>query len=260
MTSLAILTIATNRYTKFWIEMYKSYLLNHEPQIQTTFYVFTDQPEQLEKSVLQQENINVQIIEIPSLGWPDATLLRYEVYASYGHLFTENLLMHLDADMLFIRPMNLESILPRNDEMTLVSHPGYWRPKAVSRLEFYCKNLPYLFRDIFIRIVFGGLGTWETSKDSQAFVPIGLRRNYVCGGIWFGPRTKFLELCAGLARRVDCDLKQGIVAKWHDESHLNWWAAHNRYSLIVPSYCFDIRYPQLGGLQEIIRAVDKKSL
>ncbi len=260
MNTLAVLTIATNGYTKHWLDMYKSYLLTQTSLTKITFYVFTDQPKYLEQNILRKENINVRVIEIESLGWPDATLLRYEVYERYGHLINESYLMHLDADMLFIRPLNFNSLLAPINQMKLVSHPGFWRPKKLAKVRFYRGHITMLFRDLVRSIISGGVGTWESRKDSMAYVPFQKRRNYVCGGIWFGPRVEFLDLCVELAERVATDLSNGIIAKWHDESHLNWRVAHNDYHLLTPSYCFDSRYPQLRDLDEIIRAVDKENL
>jgi hypothetical protein len=53
------------------------------------------------------------------------------------------------------------------------------------------------------------------------------------------------------------DTTNSIIPKWHDESILNFWLTLNETTLLSPSFCFNPRYPQLKGLPEFIRAVDK---
>jgi hypothetical protein len=106
----------------------------------------------------------------------------------------------------------------------------------------------------------GALGSWESSKASNAYVPRLKRKTYFCGGIWLGNKEVFLEFCELLKKRVNDDLERNIIAIWHDESHLNWWAANNPFTLQSPKYCFDPTYKQLSHLSEIIRAVDKSSI
>jgi hypothetical protein len=51
------------------------------------------------------------------------------------------------------------------------------------------------------------------------------------------------------------DEKKGIIALWHDESHLNRYILDKKYKLVSPSYC----YPENSGIpfEEIVRIRDK---
>jgi histo-blood group ABO system transferase len=87
------------------------------------------------------------------------------------------------------------------------------------------------------------------------------RKRYVCGGAWFGFREQFLDLCEVARRNVDKDKRNGVIAKWHDESHLNRLTSLQEKSTILSSrYCYDPQYGKsLNG--PILLAVDKsKSL
>ena len=48
------------------------------------------------------------------------------------------------------------------------------------------------------------------------------------------------------------------MAAWHDESHLNNWAANNTFIELGPAFCYEPTYPQLALINPIIMAVDKK--
>ena len=65
--------------------------------------------------------------------------------------------------------------------------------------------------------------TYERDVRSTAYISYySLRsRIYVLGGLYGGKTKPFLDLCKTLKQQIDQDEKKGIVAVWHDESHLN---------------------------------------
>lgn len=75
-----------------------------------------------------------------------------------------------------------------------------------------------------------------------------------------GQNAKFKEMVSDLNDSVSRDELNGVMATWHDESHLNKWATTNAHSTLSPSYCYDPSYPHLWSLGEIIRAVDKNAV
>jgi hypothetical protein len=83
---------------------------------------------------------------------------------------------------------------------------------------------------------------------------------YVCGATWFGKRNSIIDLCISLSLRIKEDLSRDILAKFHDESHLNWFAANSAFSLVDPKFCYDENYPQLGGIKPTLVAVDKSKV
>jgi hypothetical protein len=258
---IGILTIATGRYLEYWNEMVASALVNlNNSDYEITFHVFTERYNEAQNFSQNFKPFEFKVHRIPGYGWPEATLLRYEIINEFKDQYDEDVLMHLDADML-IQGNFLESI--KWDELIggigLVAHPGFWRPRHEKRIKLYLRYPRILFSDIRSLLMYGGLGTWETRKQSHAFVKRRDRRHYVCGGSWLGTRSKFLEMIGTCAESVQRDIVQDQIAAWHDESHLNLWAAENNFSLLSPSYCYDPTYPQLLQLQELIRAVDKGS-
>lgn len=255
---LTIVTIATDRYIGFWSELLKSALNFIDLGINVEWVVFTNMSTSLTPKELESR-IKVTIIEQDSLVWPYPTLLRYGLISENAEKLNGQILMHLDADMLFVAPMAKENLgLGRTSPfIKLIPHPGYFRPNGAARLALYLRHPELVLRDIRILVRYGAMGTWEVRKSSLAYVPREKRKLYVCGGTWFGTRNEILEMCHNLSMRVDEDLSREVIAVFHDESHLNWYASNFGVEIGSPRMCFDPSYPQLLGFAPIIEAVDK---
>jgi hypothetical protein len=223
-------------------------------------HVFTNQIEEVGRIQAELKHVTVVAHEIPNYKWPEATLLRYQIFEAAAEVISEDLLMHLDADMIINRSP-IETILKASttSPICLVSHPGYWRPKGfVNKVNFYRKNLPVLLNDLRMIFITGGLGSWETNKQSTAFVRRRFRRNYVCGGTWFGERESFLKMVSELSRNVAVDLEQNRVAVWHDESHLNWYYANRPCTLLDVRFSWFKGFKNLRDIEPLICTVEKK--
>lgn len=257
--SIGIISIATNNYLRYWQLMVQSLLQEIRDTNSIHLYLFTDSVDKAEHFVSQLKNLQVTIIEIPSYAWPEATLYRYSIYSKHAELLRCDILMHLDADMIinadFVSKIKSQFI---NSGIALVAHPGFWRPKnPTSVLRLYLMNPRKLYSDLKMKVFMGGLGSWEANNRSTAYVPRKDRQRYVCGGIWVGTREEFLNLAKVLDENVQKDESNGVLAIWHDESHLNYWASRNSYIHLTPEFCFDASYPQLRALTPLITAVDK---
>ena len=223
-----------------------------------TWHIFTDQVATVNRMKLNSKKIEIISHEIPPLGWPEATMLRYELFTNFQESIQGDVLVYMDADMLVHRSFQKDiELAMKSDQIALVAHPGYWRPAGLERLKLYLGHPKMLLRDILMKIRLGGLGSWETRLAYSAFVPRRKRRDYVCGGIWLGPREKFLALCKTLARESAKEANDGRIPIWHDESYLNKWAIENRYLLISSKLCFDPLYPQLSSIEKVVEAVRK---
>jgi hypothetical protein len=147
----------------------------------------------------------------------------------------------------------------RENKMILVSHPGYFRPGGTKKLRFYFSNPVVLLRDIKRLLMEGGIGSWECNSKSLAYVDRRNRIRYLCGGSWGGNKDLFLDFSRIISDRVDVDYHCGVIARFHDESHINWYAANYECKILSPSYCFEETYKNLKGLPVKIVAVDKNS-
>ena len=257
--SIGVLSIATNIYINYWRDMAYSFDACAQESDGVVLHVFTNQVNEVEQIRKDLKNVSVVAHKIPNYKWPEATLLRYQIFDAAAEDLSEGLLMHLDADMIINRsPLETIYKASATSSICLVSHPGFWRPKGfVQKAKFYRKNVAVLLNDLRMKFIVGGLGSWETNKQSTAFVQRRFRREYVCGGTWFGERQSFLKMVSELSRNVTADLEQNRIAVWHDESHLNSWASQNAHITLEPEFCYVETYPQVEGLIATITAVDK---
>jgi hypothetical protein len=239
---LSIVVIATNRYVEFLSDLLRSIadfvLLHHDVEV----IIFTDEVAYVTKLKSEISRINVLPVEIPELRWPDATLLRYKLIVDHRDLFTGKYIMYLDADTVVVNNISLEMLEESNSssDISLVLHPGYFQRSLLFSLALKTK-----------------FGPWESRHSSSAFVPFSGRNEYVCGGVWFGKRQSILNMVSELSDSVRQDQKLNIIAKWHDESHLNMWLSKNGANLLEPRWAFAPGYANLEGLDPIILVIEK---
>ena len=226
-----------------------------------TFFVFTEQIQKIEAFSKTLQNVKVEGFKVIPYRWPNATLLRYKIFSEQFTNMNTDALMHLDADMIFAsNPWQEVRRLIAKKQICLVQHPGFWRSQGIQRAAFYLRYPTIAYQDLRMVITLGGIGSWETKPNSLACVPRKSRHHYFCGGTWFGPRQSIGEMLKLLSNQVSEDEKNGVTAKWHDESHLNKWAIHNEHAISSPELCFDETYPQLKKLEPSIIAVRKKAM
>lgn len=259
-SEIAIVSIATNGYIEYWESMAKSLDLNANPRNPVNLHIFTNDVHRAESIRETLISIKILIHEIPNLKWPEATLDRYRIIHEHRNLLTESFIMYLDADMI-VHEDPTEIILTnvRKSAISLISHPGYYRPKKLKKIIYYLRNISQAIKDMRATLSQGGIGSWETLANSNAFVPREKRCDYVCGGVWFGERSAILQMNEELFLNVESDKSRNVLAKWHDESHLNKWASVHNFNLLPPELCFEPSYPALKGLRNIIEAVDKNA-
>ena len=259
MTQLTIFSVATDHYINYWIDLYNSAEQFLDDDLTVQWILFTNKPGDIPIKIREETGSNLLLIPIDVSPWPMPTLLRYELLSSVAQRVLGNIVMHLDADMLFTNSLSKDDLNKALAEcnIALVRHPGFYRPSGFSKTKFYLRNPRYFFSDLKSLILFGGIGSWESNTDSLSFVPRKNRDVYVCGATWLGKKQAIIDLCLLLSERIRKDLAMNKIAKFHDESHLNWYAANNEVKLLSPKYCYEQTYPQLKLIIPIIIAVDK---
>lgn len=259
MTQLTIFSVATDSYLEFWIDLYDSAEQFLDDNLTIQWIVFTNRPSDIPIQVREATDPNLLLIPIDIPPWPMPTLLRYELLSSVAQEIRGKIVMHLDADMLFTNALTENDLneAVRDCDIALVRHPGFFRPSGFSKIKFYSRNLRCIFSDLKSLILIGGIGSWEKNTDSLSFVPRKKRGVYVCGATWLGKKQAIIDLCYLLSERTRDDLSRNRIARFHDESHLNWYAANHEVKLLSPMYCYEKTYPQLKQITPTIIAVDK---
>lgn len=191
-------TIATDKYYDFFIDNLHKSLQNHF-KIDFDFICFTD----------KKNNKEFKTITISHLPFPLNTLLRYEIFFENRKVFEKyDYVFYLDADMIMIEDVGDEII----SEVVNVIHPGFWQKPR--------KTYPY-----------------EKNSRSTAFVGEDSGLKYYQGCFQGGGAGSFIKMCEVLRENIRLDLKNNIIAEWHDESHMNKYLISNPPTLeLAPDY------------------------
>lgn len=210
---IGILYICTGKYSIFWRKFYKSvekYLMQGYP-CTCEYYVFTDSP----LIYNEKKNPHIHRIYQENLGWPRNTLMRFHMFLAIKDRLEQetDYLYFFNANMAFKVPVGKE-FLP--DELLNgligVIHPGHYNKTN--------KEFPY-----------------DRNKNSKAYIPYGEGYNYYAGGLIGGTTSAFLKMSEVIRGHIEEDDKKGIMALWHDESHINRYFLDNLPSKLSPAYC-----------------------
>jgi|GEM_PF-831831 len=250
-------TVATGPYLEYWWQQAQDADTRLFSDHALTLVVFTDRPSEASKFARELFRAQVRVVAIPTLSWPMATMARYELISEMNIEDEFDVVLHLDADTRIAQEVGRE-LEPERWEggIALVAHPGFFRP---AHALLTALRLPRTTVSDLAGLIRGeaGIGQWERRSKSTAFVPRSRRKQYVCGGVWFGRSPEFFTMTRTLAAHTLTDRRRGITARWHDESHLNWFAAHHKFTLLDSSYCYVHGSKSLSGLVPRIIAVDK---
>ena len=230
VNKLGILYLATGPYIKFWPVFYTS-MENHFCKNSDHFYfVFTDDKT---NKIFEGCN-NIHFIEIFNMPWPLVTLLRFHFFNMIkDELAKMDYLIFSNANIECCKDVN-EAELFENTDLFFTQHPGYYQKK------------PKYF-------------VLERSKYSTAYVPYREKTKYVIGAFFGGKSKAFLSMSNELKKNIEEDLKRNIIAKWHDESHLNrYYANHQNNRLVSPAYCYPSSFEI--PMEPILRSVDKRTV
>lgn len=208
---IGILYICTGKYDVFWkgfSDSAEEYLM---PEAEKHYFVFTDSPH-------IHSSARVHTVFQERMGWPKDTLMRFHLFLKIEEALKEmDYLFFFNANYTFIRPIAATELLPQESEHFLTGqlHPVAYHKK---RAQF----------------------DYETNPASTACIPASEGKHYFAGGLIGGRTPEFLQMCHRLKENIDADMEKDIVAKWHDESHINWYFNQVEPRQLHPGYC----YPQ----------------
>lgn len=204
---IGIFVITTLKYHVFAQPLFDSidefFLPNHKIEI----HLFTDQYRDYQIG----NRIGLHQYLIEPYRFPLVTLFRYKIFCENVKLTNEEYIFYFDADMLCVSTIR-ESIL---NEITVVHHPG-----------FYAN---------------GKWGSEGVDKRSTAYFEPEERKEYVAGGFNGGSRKEFMKISNILAHNIAIDYENGVIAIYHDETHLNKLIStmtdRSKVKILPPAYC-----------------------
>jgi len=199
---IGLLIIATNKYVQFLEKLIPSADIFFLPNQDVTYFIFTN------KDIDIKSKRNIVKINVEHKDWPWMTLGRYKIFTENSKILSKmDYLYYCDVDMLFVGDVGDEILSDR----VATQHPGYY----------------------------GTRGTPETNNISLACVRSEEEMQYFAGGFNGGSSVEFLKMSKIISRNIDIDYSNGIIAVWHDESHMNRYFIDNVPTKILdPSYCY----------------------
>lgn len=232
MKSIGILYIATGPYINFWKDFYLTFEKYFLPDFKKNYYVFTDA-----ESFEFEANEGVHKYFINNQPWPLITLLRFHYFLSIeDELKVNDYLMFSNANIICCEEITPEEFLPDavNKELSFTTHPGF----------VYKKPVDFVY---------------DRNPKSTAYIPYNCGTNYVIGALFAGTTEAFLSMSKELKNNINIDLNNRVIAQWHDESHLNHYAAsHDNWRLLSPGYCYPVGFDL--PFEKKITGVPKKTV
>ena len=145
---------------------------------------------------------------LKDVGFPGATLWRYtSILKQENELKKMDYLYYMDVDMLVVGKVGKEIL----SDLVATLHPGFTNIR----------------------------GTYEHRQSSSAYVANNEGEYYFCGGFNGGSSEKYLKMAKKLSKDIETDHSHGVMAIWHDESHINRYLIDNPPTKILsPSYCY----------------------
>jgi histo-blood group ABO system transferase len=200
---IGLLIIATNKYTQFLQRLITSADKHFLADKNVTYFIFTNKTD-----FPIETDRNVVMVPVEHKPWPFMTLYRYKIFTQNSEYLKDmSYLYYCDADMLFVGDFGDEIL----GELVATQHPGYY----------------------------GRRGTPEHRPESLAYVGPNENMQYFAGGFNGGSINGYLTMVKEIDKNIDIDLSKGLIAIWHDESHMNRYFINNPPSVILsPSYCY----------------------
>lgn len=194
--------IATNKYISFLDVLCPSIDSNFFKNSDVDVLVHTNR--EIPDNLKTHPRINFLKNVISHEDWPMTTLKRFHYFLSSAEIQTEyDYCFYIDVDSKFIGEIK-EEILPASGIIGTI-HP----------------------------CLFTGQGTPDRNPASTAYIPHGANNRYFCGGFFGGKSEDFIKMSSIIKSNIDSDLKNGVMALWHDESHLNRYLFDNPPALIL---------------------------
>lgn len=206
--TIAILYICTGRYNQFFKGFYQSAEKNLLTNVDKTYFVWT------EDDHIAYGLKNVQVIHKECAGFPADSLFRFEMFLQVeDRLKKFDYIYFFNSNAEIRRPIGNE-ILPDGSGLAM----GIWPGRREHQLPMF---YPY-----------------ERIKKSLAYVaPYGRNYTYYMGGLNGGTSTEYLKMIRILSANIRDDYNHGIIAKFHDESHINAYLRKHECKKLGREFC-----------------------
>lgn len=194
MKNICICFIGTHKYFDFFKQYYESAKENFLTDCKKTFLLFSDQAVELKDDIIYYK--------IEHKKWPFITLERFKtINLAKEEIKNHDWFVFVDADMFFNKKIDYFDFFNEEKDFFGVQHPGF----------------------------INKIGTFEINPASLACIRQGDDLStYWQGCLWGGKVESVLKMTDYLEKQIDIDLKNNVIAVWHDESHMNKYFIDNK--------------------------------
>lgn len=202
---IAITYICTGKYSVFWSDFFRTSELFFYPNIEKTYFVFTDNEDLI--SVLSS-NSNVKTYFQRKAGWPYDTLMRFNIFCTVQDVLKDyDYCYFWNANTYFLKVVD-ETIIPfpsKEEGLILWRHTTTFDDDSATTFSV------------------------ERNPLSMAYIPEGVKCREHGGGFLGGTAEAFIKMSRQLRDNIAKDLSNGIIAIWHDQSHVQHYATQHSF-------------------------------
>lgn len=197
---VGIYYIATGIYKNNFKKFLES-IHNFLPIYNKTIILLTDGLEEYKN--YSKDNINIEHHYIEDHPWPIVALFRFHYILKYK----------TNYDYIFF--INSNAVIKENKS-----------------INWFDQNKINVTKHFTYRS--GILTTYEMllpsddNPNSTSYIG-NIEYTYCQSGFFGGPNNLIYEMCEDIVNIIDIDLKNNIIAKWHDETYFNKWLYSKKY-------------------------------
>jgi len=197
---VGIYYIATGIYKNNFKKFLES-IHNFLPIYNKTIILLTDGLEEYKN--YSKDNINIEHHYIEDHPWPIVALFRFHYILKYK----------TNYDYIFF--INSNAVIKENKS-----------------INWFDQNKINVTKHFTYRS--GVLTTYEMllpsddNPNSTSYIG-NIEYTYCQSGFFGGPNNLIYEMCEDIVNIIDIDLKNNIIAKWHDETYFNKWLYSKKY-------------------------------
>ncbi len=229
MRKIAIMYICIGKYSVMWQAFYESaqrFLFNNDSK---HFFVFTDSEE-----ILNSFYPDVTTIRESNYGWPGNTLYRFKMFSSISETIESyDYAYFFNANACFVKPVS-DEVLPKDGSKIVVAQ--HFKMSGLNPLKY----------------------AYDRNAKSTAYVKWGHEgKDYIQACLFGATGSEFSNLSNIINKNIKQDEKHGVVALWHDESHLNKYIIGKKYTLLPISYVYPEVLSLPGEINILMRNKEK---
>ena len=218
MKKILVCFVGTGSYLEFLPNYYSKVMENFCPGYEKDILVLTD-------GEIPEPPDHIIVKETKHKEWPYITLERFNIILKQRETIEDyDWFVFMDADTIVNQKVEYDEFFDETKEYFGVHHPCHamnWPPHNQ------------------------GYGAFDRTESRASVGDDDDLSTYWQGCLWGGKVPEIFGLMEELDSRTQLDLKEDIIALWHDESHLNkiFIERRDKVHTLSPDYaypeCFD---------------------